>query len=188
MTTKKNSRTACLLPLAFLLALGCAPKSPEEKVAQLRSYYTARPIGFIVDARPEEPMVEMALGAEVEPAAEDETMAAEASEGGAIELDTEPVAMRQDVQLEILLQHDSPEKLPGVTLDISMVNAGEVEVAHWKLWVDTAKLPKATGTQFSHLLEDVDYEEGYAFSVEVRHPIPVEERSEYREFSAAAGG
>lgn len=186
MTTRKNARLAVLMPLVFLLALACSPKSPEEKVAKLRSYYTARPIGFIVDATPVEPVD---MGDEDELAAEDEPMAPEAAEGGEAEVaDTAPVAMRQDVRLDILLQHDSPEKLPGITLDIFMVDAGEVEIANWKVWVETADLPKATGTQFTRLLEDIDYEEGYQFSVEVRHPIPVEERSAYREFAGAGTG
>ena len=55
------------------------------------------------------------------------------------------------------------------------------------LWVDTADLPQATQTQFTHLLEDVDYIEGYAFSVEVRHPIPAAEWADYREFAEAGG-
>ncbi|MFQ5525584.1 MAG: hypothetical protein ACE5GX_04920 [Thermoanaerobaculia bacterium] len=187
MTTKRSFYLMFMLPVAALVAVGCAPKSPEEKVAQLRSFYTARPIGFIVDAVPAETMPEAGMeeGGAAEGPAEEPPVA---GGDGVVMAEAEPVAVTQNVRIDILLQHDSPEKLPGVTLDISMVDASETELASWKLWVDTAELPKATGTQFTHLLEDVDYQEGYAFSVEVRHPVPAEERGEYREFADAAGG
>ncbi|MDH4066453.1 MAG: hypothetical protein OEW19_18785 [Acidobacteriota bacterium] len=186
MTNKKNVRFALMLALAAVVAAACAPKSPAERVARLRSFYTARPIGFIVDAKPETAMAT----AKTPAGAGDEApeSAAVGGDEGVEAADLGPLATRQDVLLDILLQHDSPEKLPGITLDISMVDAAEKPVASWKVWVDTAKLPKATGTQFTNLLEDVPYEEGYAFSVEVRHPIPVEERGEYREFAQAEGG
>ena len=58
MTSKNNLRLLTVLAVALLVATGCAPKSPEEKVAQLRSFYSARAIGFLVDAVPEEPMVD----------------------------------------------------------------------------------------------------------------------------------
>lgn len=184
MTIKSSFRGLLILPVVALLAVGCTPKSPEEKVAQLRSFYTARPIGFLVDAIPQEPLAEPDVESE-EPAGGEE--AAEGDGGdGMEEVEIEPVPAIQNIRLDILLQHDSHEKLPGITLDIYMVDASETEVATWKLWVDTAELPKATGTQFTHLLEDVDYQEGYAFSVEVRHPIPAEERGDYREFANAA--
>jgi len=185
MKSKAISRIALLLPLLALTLAACAPKSNEERVAKLRTYYTARVIGFLVQAEPvaEEPMA----SAEEEGAAavlEEETAAAD--EGAPME---EPeVEIKQDVAVDILLQHDSPQKLPGITLDIEMVDADQQPKGSWKVWVDTADLPKATGTQFTHLLEDVDYVEGDGFSVEVRSPVPPEERGEYREFSEPLDG
>lgn len=46
---------------------------------------------------------------------------------------------------------------------------------------------KANVTQFTHILEDMAYEEGDGFFAEIRNPIPVEERSEYREFAKISG-
>jgi hypothetical protein len=163
--------------LVGVTALGCAQKSPEEKVAELRSYYSARLNGFILE---EEPLVaevpEPDALAEVEDEVE-ETLAEEAP--------TEPmgeVEVEQKVRLDILIQHRSEERLPGITVDISMVDSDQVEKNHWRVWFDTSEVPKATVTQFTHILEDVGYEEGDGFFLEVRHPIPVEERGEYREF------
>ena len=57
-----------------------------------------------------------------------------------------------------------------------MVDSAEKEKGHWRVWFDTSEITKATVTQFTHILEDVGYEEGDGFFVEVRHPRnPVEE-------------
>ena len=184
-TKKKYLRLALLLPMVALTLAACS-KSPEERVTQLRSYYKARLLGFIVEAEPvlAELSGELALDAGAEPSG-DPMDGAEivADEGEAMEMAEATVPVRQNVRIDILLQHQSPEKLPGITLDIEMVDSNKVQKNSWKLWVDTAELPKATGTQFVHLLEDADYVEGDGFDVEVRSPVPPEERAEYKEYS-----
>ena len=184
--SRRISRIALLLPLVASVLAGCSAKSPEERVAELRSNYRAQLLGFIVDA---EPMVaelpEEVAGAE-EPAEVD--LNTDSAEGASLAIVEPEVPVRQIVRLDILLQHDSPEKLPGITLDVEMVDSNKVRKNSWKFWVDTSELPKATGTQFVHQLDDVDYVEGDGFDVEVRSQVPAEERGEYREFSAASGG
>jgi hypothetical protein len=169
-----------------VLLIGCAPKSPEEKVAQLRSRYKARLNGFIVQ---EEPVEEMSATLEGMPEEMPETPveAAEGLEEGELG-EGEPMAVpvAQKILLDILIQHDSTEKLPGVTVDISMVDPSEQEKAHWRVWIDTSGMAKATPTQFTHILEEVAYEEGDGFSAEIRQPVPAEDRSEYREFASAS--
>lgn len=162
--------------------LGCSPKSPEEKIAELRSFYSARLNGFLVD---EEPIVaEVTVGEDLEVEAAVEEVEAEAEADMAIE--EEPVAVRQSVRLDILIQHRARERLPGVTVEISMADAAGNEKQHWRAWFDTTDVERATVTQFTHILEDVGYEEGDGFFVEIRHPVPVEERDEYREFAPAS--
>lgn len=193
-TKKKYSSLALLLPMVALILAAC-PKSPEERVVEQRSYYKARLLGFIVEADPvladltEEAAEEVAEAVAEEQASEGpmDAAAADAGEGEAMETAEATVSIRQNVRIDILLQHDSPDKLAGITLDIEMVDSNKVEKNVWKLWVDTTALAKGTGTQFGHLLEDVDYVEGDGFNVEVRSPVPSEERGEYREFSGAAG-
>ena len=97
-----------------------------------------------------------------------------------------PVELSQDVTLDILIRHESFEKLPGVTVDILMQSAANQEKGRWTMWADTADLEKGTHLQLTHVLEDVPYEEGDGFFVEVRSPIPPDERADYPEF--AAGG
>ena len=78
---------------------------------------------------------------------------------------------------------------PGATAEqVEQFITNKVEKAAWKIWVDTAGLPKANQKQVSHILEDVDYQEGDGFSAEIRHPVPEAERGDYREFSGAGGG
>lgn len=192
MKLNRSLQSALSLMVVVLIMAACAPKSPEERVAKLRTYYKARVVGIVVQAVPqvEEPTEagDMAMtdgeDESADPAAEamsDEELLAEAA-------DTPDTPVLQNVGVDILLQHDSPEKLPGITLDIEMVDSNEQPKNSWKLWVDTSSLPKATGTQFTHLLENIDYVEGDGFSVEVRSYVPPEERGEYREFSDPLGG
>lgn len=170
---------------AVLLLAGCGPSSPEEKVARLRGMYSARLNGFIVEKQPEpEPEIYTdEAGEPLEPPAE---AAAEAEVGEPAEAAMEPMEpATENIRLDILIQHDSPKILPGVTVDISMADAAGTEKGVWKVWFDTAKVPKANVTQYTHVLEDVPYEEGDGFFAEIRHPVPPEERGEYREFSSA---
>jgi hypothetical protein len=168
------------LSVPLVWSSGCAKASPQDRVAKLRARYKAELNGFIVRAQPqEEPLGGEMAGEEI---AEEEGVGLEPGSGE--EVAEAPVQVRQDVLLDILLQHDSAEKLDGVTLDIHMVDQSQREKGHWLLWVDTSSLQKATHTQFTHVLEDNPYEEGDGFAVEVRHPVPVEERGEYREFTA----
>jgi len=160
-----------------LAGWACGPSSPADKIAQTRSLYSARVNGFVVEEEPifEEPIEE--IGAVIE---EEEIEAAELEE----QADFEPVAVSQRVLLDILIQHDSNEKLPGITVEISMADPGGQEKGHWRVWFDTSDVEKANVTQFTHILEDVSYEEGDGFFVEVRHPVPEAERGEYKEFAS----
>lgn len=179
-------RWSCVLLVVSMLAasfVGCSAKSPEEKVAQLRSLYKARLNGFIVREEPVggvDEVVETEISAEepvVEEIAAEEMAAEEALEA------LEPVPVVQEVMLDILIQHDSAEMLPGLTVDISMVDGQGNDKGHWRVWFDTSDIVKATPTQFTHILEDVGYVEGDGFFVEVRQPIPASEYGDYKEFS-----
>lgn len=172
---------AMVLVLA-LSSMACGPKDPAERVAGLRSYYKAEVNGFLVLAPPAEDSWDAAEPPSDEAVGEGD--ADEAPEGEVTEeamVPAEPAAT--NVQLDVLIRHRSPEKLPGITVDVSMVDADQKEKGHWLWWVDTANIAKSNVTQFTYVLEDVSYEEGDGFYVEVRHPVPTEERAQYREFS-----
>ena len=157
-----------------LTVVSCAPKSPEEKVAELRSYYTAELNSFMLE---EEPLLPEAP----EPPAEGDAVETE----GEVIADEpfEEIEVIQKIQLDILIKHRSDERLPGITVDIGMVDANDVEKGHWRVWFDTADVMKANVTPFTHILEDVGYEEGDKLFAEIRHPVPVEDRGDYKEFS-----
>jgi len=164
--------------LAGVLAAGCAPKSPEDKVAELRGLYSARLNGFLLE---EEPVVTEVPELEAVEITDDGVV--NGVEPGVVEEEMAAFEVREKVRLDILIQHRSVENLPGITVDISMVDSAEMEKGHWRAWFDTSNVTKATVTQFTHVLEEVGYEEGDGFFVEIRHPVPVEERGDYREFS-----
>lgn len=188
------TRTRCLVlattaALTVTMLAGCTPATPEERVAQLRSKFEARVNGFYVESVPraQEPALEGE--AEVEVAGEEIETKDAAEAGASAELDgeeggVEEVPMIQNAHLDLIVQHDNDEMLPGITVEITMVDANQVEKDSWRLWVDTSTLRKANQLQIVHTLEDIPYVEGDGFAAEVRKPIPPEEHGEYQEFSS----
>lgn len=169
------------MTLVLLVAGACGPpKSPEEKVAEMRAKYDAMLNGFVVEQAPvEEPMAaemseEMATEA-AEPAMADE---------GEAMAEAEPVPLLQDVILDILVSTTSRETLSGLTVDITQVDGNQDVKQTWRVYLDTSAVHRGPGTQITHRLEGVDYQEGDGFNVEVRHPVPPEERGDYQELQA----
>ena len=192
-TTPALTKPAALL-LAAAVALGlaaCEPLPPEEQVAELRGDYTAELNSFNVR---ETPMVEesgMEVGDETEMADVDGPDEAEPAIEPAMEGEevVEEMPMRQDVMLDVVLYKQSgDERLPGLTLDVSQVDAQENDKASYRIWVDTSTLNKGSRRAVSYVLEDVDFEEGDKFAVEVRPNVPPEVRDQYQEFADAAAG
>ncbi len=178
------ARFSLLFVVICAVSLGaCSSSTPFEKLEATRAEYKASLNSFFIK--------EVPLEVEPIPAVEGEDeageAAAESEDPGDATEDGEEMAMvepevRQDAMLDVIVQHDSRNPLEGVTLDITMVDADQQELARWRRWVDTAGLPKANQRPVSLVLEDVDYEEGYGFFVEVRAFVPESERGEYREF------
>ncbi len=93
-------------------------------------------------------------------------------------------AAKQQIVLDVLVAGGSKPPLPGLTLDVSMAGADGVEKARRRVWVETASVG-VSGEQRAILFDDLDYQPGDGFWVEVRSPIPVAERGDYRELGAA---
>lgn len=178
----KRTSAVCLCFVTLAGLGGCRQLSPDEKVEELRSRYTARinEGGFFLRDVPIEP-IEPVDPEQFEVAGGDET---EGSVFGDV-----PVApaTRQELLLDIIVQHDSDETLPGITVDLEMSDASGKVKKRWRKWVETEGLPKANQKQVTETLIDVGYEEGDRFNAEVRSPIPPEEKSEYREFAGSDG-
>ena len=183
ITTARTVLCSCALLLLVLTACG---GTPEDKVARLRGMYSARLNGFLVQQVAVEPEALFAEGEEpTEPEAEMVEGEPEVEGEGEMVMAMEMPPANPNIMLDILIQHDSPELLPGITVDVSMADADGNEKGAWKVWFDTSTVRKANVTQYTHTLEDVPYEEGDGFFAEVRHPVPAEERGDYREFSSA---
>ena len=190
MHTKESNRlqavtriTAAGAAVLMMILAGCASRSPEEKTAAMRSRYTADLNGFFVRQEPVAPaMAEMEEGMEAA-----EEGAPTADEAGEMEeMAAAPVELSQDATLDVLVRHESSEKLAGITVDIVMQSTSGQEKGSWTMWVETADLEKGTHLQLTQVLEDVPYEEGDGFFVEIRSPIPTDEQADYPEF--APGG
>ena len=149
---------------------GCGPQlSPEEKIELLRSQYSAELTSITVKQDPEE-----------------DAGAAEGVADGEIDvadLDLDQPPVRTDVVLDVLVSTNSQEYLPGITIDVQHVDSDKKEKDFVRLWVDTSALLRGGGAQVTHVLEDIDYQPGDGFWVEVKSPVAAEERADYREFS-----
>lgn len=95
----------------------------------------------------------------------------------------DPASGKQEILLDVLVRWEGRERLPGITLDVSMGDATGKEKANRRIWVDTAKLDRGPGEQTTLTLTDIPYQPGDGFFVEVRSPIPAAERGDYREFA-----
>lgn len=167
-------------------ATGCAPSDPVERVEELRSRYDVELNQFIIKSEPVAPPE--ALGEEMEgegvPAGPPEQAAAQPGDDAAAPL-VEELPVTSDVVLDILVHSDASERLPGITVDVEQVDSAEQEKGRWRIWIDTSNLAKGGRTQVTHVVEDIDYEEGDGFQVELIAPVPPDLRSQYREFAEA---
>ena len=177
---RRISITLTSIVLLLVAVVACGPElSPEEQVAELRSQYTAEINGMAIQTTPEE----AAAGeeAEGEEAAEGEAAPDEAAEGEGEEAGpegVEEVEAQQDVILDILVTKEGRgESLSLLTVDVEQVDAEENVKQTWKVYLDVSEVLRGPGTQITHRLE-----EGDGFFAQVRHPVPPEERSDYREF------
>lgn len=187
----RRVHTLFLLICAALTVWGCPKATPEERVAQARARYSVTLNGFFAK---EEPMPEVAAATEAAGEAAAAAVAEEAAVASeeAAEGEEEAEEMEMDgprpvdVLLDLIVQHDMDTALPGITVDLTMVDADKTEKGAWRIWIETDGLPKANQKQITHILEGVNYEDGDGFSVEIRSRIPAEELGAYREFAEAA--
>ncbi len=188
--------TLGLLLLGAGLLAACGPSDPTAEVEEARARYSAEVVSFSVDQRPESPPVEPPaavtdgdIDAEAGETAEGADEAA-ATEAGAVEPaePTEPVDVRQDVLLDIVLRFDGHDPLPGLTLDITHAGADDREKGVYRAYIDTTEVYRGPPVQIVHRLEDVPYEEGDGFHAEVRSPVPAGERDLYRELAESGEG
>ena len=168
MRSARSFPSLALLPactvLVCVLVMACGPAlTPEEQVEAKRAEYAAELTSWTVSQNP---------------TAQD---SAEGEEADADDSST-PLEVSTEVLLDILVSTESEGSLPGLTVDLTHVDAEMAEKARRTLWIDTSSVSKGSGVQMSHVLADVDYAPGDMFHIEIRASIPPQERSAYREF------
>lgn len=95
-----------------------------------------------------------------------------------------PGAPKPQIVLDVLVAGGSKPPLAGLTVDVSMAGADGKEKAHRRAWVETGTVG-VSGEQKTVVFDDLDYQPGDGFWVEIRSPIPAAERGDYRELGAA---
>ena len=159
--------------LVCVLVMACGPElTSEEKVEAQRAEYTAELTSWTVTQDPT-----------VGDSADEEEADAEAERVADLETPEDAATpVSTEVLLDIFVFTDGEGSLPGLTVDLTQVDAEMAEKARRTLWIDTSSVRKGSGVQISHLLSDVDYAPGDMFHVEIRASVPPQERSAYREF------
>lgn len=192
---------APLFVAALLVLVGCAEKTPEEKVVEARSKYTVE-LNGCVDQTPEpaEPMdgdppagvfegESEVDGGDTPAAEEDGAEEAESGEEMADVGDAEgddmvaPAGPAPQLMCDIVVRYNDRDPLPGVTIDLVHMTPFEEVRNTFREYVETDGLLKGSPRQISLLLEVPGFQDGDGFTVEVRQPVPAAERSEYREFA-----
>lgn len=157
---------------ALSLLVACGPElTPEEEIDLARSHFEVQLTSWTVIQEPAAP----------DQSAEEEVSA----DGGEVSADSvaEPIEVVTEILLDILVSMDVDDPgLEGVTIDLTQVDSEMNEKARYTLWIEKPSTSRATGSQLARTLEDVDYAPGDMFHVEVRVPVPADQRSEYREF------
>ena len=171
---------------AALFTWACTEATPEEKVAKARARYNVTLNGYFPKEQPAPAIEVPAVAEEGEAVADAEAVADEAAgEEGEEGMEEEPVAPRGvDILLDLIVQHDMDDALPGITVDIEMVDPELNPKGSWRVYIETAGLPKANQKQVTHVLEATDWEEGDAFSATIVSGVPAD-LGEYREFATA---
>lgn len=181
---RARSRQDVVLALVAVIALLAPACGGGGGVAEARAGYIAQIQSFTVQA----PAADEAPASD-EGAAADEDMVAEedaASDEADAEAEGDMPAETSlvTVMLDILVHNEGSGTLDGITVDLTIAGPDSVEKERRLLWIETAGLVKGSQSQVVHELHDVAYTEGDGFHVEVRRPILLEERGDYREFDA----
>ncbi len=165
------SRRDIVLAVIAAIALLASACGGGGGVAEARAGFIAQIQSFAVQA----PAVDEAMPS-------DEAGAEEADAEAEGDMPAEPALV--NVMLDILVHNEGSGALDGITVDLTIADPDGMEKERRLLWLETAGLIKGSQSQVVHELHDVAYNEGDGFHVEVRHPIPMEERGDYREFDA----
>ncbi len=171
MARLQSGALAFAVAALFLLA-ACAG---EGGVSGARAGYIAEMGSFSVVGAP----------AVVEETAEDaDAEGAEADAETAEDAAAPAAPPTTTVLLDFLIHNKGSGTLDGVTVDLTIADPDGNEKERRLLWVDTTGLTKGSQRQVAHELLQVAHTEGDGYHVEVRHPIPMEQRGDYREFDA----
>jgi len=192
MAPLRSVRLVLSLCLLALL-VGCAQKSPEQRVAEARAKYTVD-ISACVPQAPAEAQAAPDEGTTDDDASSADLQTEEGEQAqkeevtDATEMADEPLEPPAPavttILCDVLVRYDGHDPLPGVTLDLSHVGADGTTKTSFREYVETAGLMRGDTRQVALTLEVPDFHEGDQISLDpIRADIPAAERSEYREYA-----
>lgn len=186
------------LALGSLIALvACQPSDPAAQVAKARGDYQVKLNSFLVM----EPEVPEVVEPELDPATDTGGMAVsgavaavaaetaeEAEEGGEEAIPEEVGPRTSTVLFDLVVRFEGSDPLPGVTVEISHVDAERNEKELRFHYLETGEIRRGGSQQIELVLEGFEIEEGDAFSVDLQSFVAPEDYGRYREFAEATGG
>lgn len=182
----------------FLLALtlpagGCMETDPDDEALAGRALYSVSLLSYTVDGH-SVALMESPDPAEAGAAASSSMAGAEAAAVASEEAAEGEEGMPPDqgprntgVLLDLLVRFRGETPLPGITVDVDLVDAGGTIKETYHEWVETRGFQSGDERQVELRLEADEFEDGDQFSVEWEAFVPPEDRGEYREFAEAGG-
>lgn len=195
MLKRVASSVLFVVAVASLTAGGCPRESSELStltVDERRAQYAVE-LGdttIIGSSAGEEPVRDAMDGAgeAVAPASASASATAVAAEeaGPEEEEHAEPHGPRPtDVVLTLLVRFAGDDPLPGITVDVVKTDKDDQPSPPVLQWIDTSEMSDGDVLQVELELEDMEYEDGDAFSVLLASTVPADARSNYREYAEA---
>lgn len=181
-----------LLALTFSAA-GCMETDPEDEALAGRAQYSVSLLSYTVDGHSvslQESPAPAEAGASASSAmaaGEATAVASEAAAEGEEGMPTDEGPRSTGVLLDLLIQFQGESPLPGITVDVDLVDAGGTIKDTYHEWVETSGFRSGDERQVELQLEADEFEDGDQFSVEWEAFVPAEDRGEYREFAEAGG-
>lgn len=177
--TVYRSIVTALATLLLAAIAGCAPSSPEQEIAEIRSGYQVELNSW--RALQPEP-VEPALDETAEAAEGAAAAAADAAADVVDEEEIETGPQQVDVLFDLVVFFRGRKSLDGITVDVTQADASKAEKAVYRQYIEVAGMVNGETRQVDFVLEGLELEEGDGFAVELVPGVPAD-LSEYREFS-----
>ncbi len=190
--------------LVLLLSIvACGPGSPEEKVTQTRGQYSVKLENWFPKVEEPDPYAETETIDEQGEALDEAGEAEATATSGEVAMDGETEATGEGEEgdeeiaeaapegptpttifFDLIVLFSGSEPLDGITVDVTHADASGAEKRTWRKYLETPGIVKSEARQIG-FEEEVHFEEGDVFSVQLLKYVDPANYGEYKEYTAA---